>query len=309
MNSTILCVKNLNKYYKNSIKANNNITLEFNVGEITALIGHNGAGKTTLLNQIIGLIKPTSGSVLINQMEVTNKPSIARRLVSSMPQFQLPLKGVSVFQSIESVLRIKGFSKKISRKKAEDIIDFLQINQWQNVSGEKLSGGLQRLTSFAMSVTSDSPIIVLDEPTNDVDPIRRLLMWKYLRKLADNGTIIIIVTHNLLEVEKYANRYILLDKGCVKADVKIDNKSSSSRHLLSILGIEKNDTELFSCFSNMKYYNEERKMIIALEDKEVIKAVDLLLMILKEKKATNYDMKIGSLYESYEEMVGRNDKK
>ena len=240
-------------------------------------------------------------------MEVTNKPSIARRLVSSMPQFQLPLKGVSVFQSIESVLRIKGFSKKISRKKAEDIIDFLQINQWQNVSGEKLSGGLQRLTSFAMSVTSDSPIIVLDEPTNDVDPIRRLLMWKYLRKLADNGTIIIIVTHNLLEVEKYANRYILLDKGCVKADVKIDNKSSSSRHLLSILGIEKNDTELFSCFSNMKYYNEERKMIIALEDKEVIKAVDLLLMILKEKKATNYDMKIGSLYESYEEMVGRND--
>lgn len=307
MNSTILCVKNLNKYYKNSIKANNNITLEFNVGEITALIGHNGAGKTTLLNQIIGLIKPTSGSVLINQMEVTNKPSIARRLVSSMPQFQLPLKGVSVFQSIESVLRIKGFSKKFSRKKAEDIIDFLQINQWQNVSGEKLSGGLQRLTSFAMSVTSDSPIIVLDEPTNDVDPIRRLLMWKYLRKLADNGTIIIIVTHNLLEVEKYANRYILLDKGCVKADVKIDNKSSSSRHLLSILGIEKNDTELFSCFSNMKYYNEERKMIIALEDKEVIKAVDLLLMILKEKKATNYDMKIGSLYESYEEMVGRND--
>lgn len=307
MNSTILCVKNLNKYYKNSIKANNNITLEFNVGEITALIGHNGAGKTTLLNQIIGLIKPTSGSVLINQMEVTNKPSIARRLVSSMPQFQLPLKGVSVFQSIESVLRIKGFSKKISRKKAEDIIDFLQINQWQNVSGEKLSGGLQRLTSFAMSVTSDSPIIVLDEPTNDVDPIRRLLMWKYLRKLADSGTIIIIVTHNLLEVEKYANRYILLDKGCVKADVKIDNKSSSSRHLLSILGIEKNDTELFSCFSNMKYYNEERKMIIALEDKEVIKAVDLLLMILKEKKATNYDMKIGSLYESYEEMVGRND--
>lgn len=307
MNSTILCVKNLNKSYRNSVKANNNITLEFNAGEITALIGHNGAGKTTLLNQIIGLIKPTSGSVLINQMEVTNKPSIARKLVSSMPQFQIPLKGVSVFQSIESVLRIKGFSKKISRKKTKDIIDFLQINQWQNVSGEKLSGGLQRLTSFAMSVTADSPIIVLDEPTNDVDPIRRLLMWKYLRKLADNGTIIIIVTHNLLEVEKYANRYILLDKGSVKADIKIDNKPSSSRHLLSIFGIEKNDTELFTCFSNMKYYDEERKIIIALEDKEVIKAVDLLLIILKEKKATNYDMKIGSLYDSYEEMVGSND--
>lgn len=307
MNSTILCVKNLNKSYKNSIKANNNITLEFNAGEITALIGHNGAGKTTLLNQIIGLIKPTSGSVLINQMEVTNKPSIARKLISSMPQFQLPLKGVSVFQSIESILRIKGFSKKISRKKAEDIIDFLQINQWQNISGEKLSGGLQRLTSFAMSVTADSPIIVLDEPTNDVDPIRRLLMWKYLRKLADNGTIIIIVTHNLLEVEKYANRYILLDKGSVKADIKMDNKPSSSRHLLSIFGVEKSDAELFTRFSNMKYYDEERKMIIALEDKEVIKAVDLLLVILKEKRATNYDMKIGSLYDNYEEMVGRND--
>ncbi|RLK62768.1 ABC transporter ATP-binding protein [Atopobacter sp. AH10] len=245
----------MSKSYKNNMKANDNITLEFKSGEITALIGHNGAGKTTLLNQMIGLIKPTSGSIFVNQMEVTNKPAIARKLVSSMPQFQLPLKGVSVIQSIESVLRVKGYSRENSKRKAEDIIDFLQINKWKNVSGEKLSGGLQRLTSFAISVTDDSPIIVLDEPTNDVDPIRRVLMWKYLRKLADNGKIIIIVTHNLLEVERYANRYILLDKGSVQVDMKIDQKLLNSRHLLSIW------------------------------------------------------MKIGSLYDSYEEIVGRNDKK
>lgn len=309
MNFTNLYVKNLSKSYKNNMKANDDITLEFKSGEITALIGHNGAGKTTLLNQVIGLIKPTSGSIFVNQMEVTNKPAIARKLVSSMPQFQLPLKGVSVVQSIESILRVKGFSRKISKKKAEDIIDFLQINKWKNVSGEKLSGGLQRLTSFAISVTADSPIIVLDEPTNDVDPIRRMLMWKYLRKLADNGTIIIIVTHNLLEVERYANRYILLDKGSVKVDMKIDQKLLNSRHLLSIWGIGKKDSELFACFSNIRYDDEGRKMIITLQAKEVIKAVGLLLLILKEKKAINYEMKIGSLYDSYEEIVGRNDKK
>lgn len=307
MNSALLHVKNLSKFYKKGIRANDNITIEFNFGEITALIGHNGAGKSTLLNQIIGLIKPSSGSVFVNQIEVTNKPSIARKLISSMPQFQLPLKGVSVFQSIESVLRIKGFSKEISRKKAEEIIDFLQINKWKNTTGEKLSGGLQRLTSFAMSVTADTPIVVLDEPTNDVDPIRRILMWKYLRKLADGGTAIIIVTHNLLEVERYANRYILLDKGRVKADIKIDAKFSDRSHSLSIWGIEKNDAQLFACFSNMKYDAEERKMSILFKDKDAIKAVDSLLTVLKEKKALNYDMTISSLYQSYEEMIRRND--
>ena len=283
MNKTVLTIKNLTKLYKNNTRANDNISLNFESGEITALIGHNGAGKTTLLNQVIGLVKPTNGEILINGINIVNKPSLARKLVSSMPQFQVPIKGVSVYQAVDSILRVKGFSKGVSKEKATNIIKELQIDEWENVSGEKLSGGLQRLTSFAMTVTSDTPVVLLDEPTNDVDPVRRIVMWKYLRKLADNGVIVIIVTHNLLEVEKYADRYVLLDKGCVKKDIKTCGKSlKGGEHIINIIGIEKDSISVFRNVYKTKYYDEEKRLLVFLKESEVINAVETTLKLLRE---------------------------
>ncbi len=223
MTPSDLSIKHITKHYKNKHNANNDISLTFKTHEITALIGHNGAGKTTLLNQISGLIVPTEGQVLMNHIDISRKQSIASTLVSSMPQFQAPLKGVTLLQAIQSIAMIKGFSRKESKARAENIITKLQLEKWKDIPGEKLSGGLQRLTSFAMSVVVPTPVIILDEPTNDVDPIRRGLMWEYLRELATQGAIVIIVTHNLLEVEQYADRYILLDNGCVKEGVNLQS--------------------------------------------------------------------------------------
>ncbi len=308
MNKTFLTIKKLTKLYKNNIKANDDISLTFESGEITALIGHNGAGKTTLLNQIIGLVEPTKGEILINNIDIVKKPSLARILVSSMPQFQVPIKGVSVFQAVESILRIRGFSKKISKKKTVNIINELQISDWENVSGEKLSGGLQRLTSFAMTVMSESKVVLLDEPTNDVDPVRRIIMWKYLRKLADSGVIVIIVTHNLLEVEKYADRYILLDRGCVKKDTKICGKSlKNNKQILNILGIEKENISKFSSIKDIRYYDEEKRLVVFLQESEVIQAIDATLKLLKAEKLVSYDLKTGNLNDNYEEMINEND--
>lgn len=308
MNKTVLTIKNLTKLYRKNTKANNNISLSFESGEIIALIGHNGAGKTTLLNQVIGLVKPTNGEILINGIDIVNRPSLARKLISSMPQFQVPIKGVSVYQAIESILRVKGFSKIVSKEKTINIIKELQIDDWKNVAGEKLSGGLQRLTSFAMTVTSDSPIVLLDEPTNDVDPIRRILMWKYLRKLTDNGVIVIIVTHNLLEVEKYADRYILLDKGCVKEDTKLCGENlKNGKHILNIIGIEKDNISVFGNLSNIKYNEKEQRLVIFLEESEVSNVIDITLKLLSEEKITSYDLKIGSLNDTYGGMIDEND--
>ena len=85
------------------------------------------------------------------------------------------------------------------------------IKKRENKTGEKLSGGLKRLTSFAMAVISPPKIILLDELTNDVDPIRRHKLWSYLKELASKGHIVVIVTHNILEVEKYADKYYLFE--------------------------------------------------------------------------------------------------
>lgn len=304
MLDTNLSVQNLSKYYKNNIKANNNISIEFQTHEITALIGHNGAGKTTLLNQIGGLIIPSEGQIHINNIDVIKDHSKVRKLVSTMPQFQVPLRGVTMLQAIESIAMIKGFSSKVSKKKAEEIISSLQLDNWKNIKGEKLSGGLQRLTSFAMTVIDEAPVIILDEPTNDVDPIRRNLMWKYLRKLADKGSIIIIVTHNLFEVENYADRYILLDKGCVKKDIKFSNGYSQNiKHMLCVYDIDNIDISMFSNDFQTKYDVEQKKLTVSLEDENIYRAITIVLEVLKNGKATSYDLKIENLYDNYEDMI------
>ncbi len=210
----VLNIRSVSKAYKHGqVRANEKISIKFVSGEITALVGHNGAGKTTLLKQIIGIIRPDGGTITYQGHSFTNEPEIARERIGMMPQFNFPLSGVTAKQSIMAGLRIRGVDRINSKKLTSRIIKELKIEEWQDVPGEKLSGGLQRLVSFAMTVAVPLPIIMLDEPTNDVDPVRRVLMWEYLRKLANWGCIVIIVTHNLLEVERYADRLLLLDHG------------------------------------------------------------------------------------------------
>ncbi|MGL4973370.1 MAG: ABC transporter ATP-binding protein, partial [Culicoidibacterales bacterium] len=226
-----LTLHNISKRYLSNTYANKNINTSFTLGEIVAIIGHNGAGKTTLLNQIIGVTKPDSGAITFNGYSFIKNPTIARKFTAIMPQLHAPLTGVTMSQSIQSILKIRGFNHEISKQYTSEILDDLKITAWSNKKGDDLSGGLQRLTSFAMTVAAPPPIILLDEPTNDVDPIRRKLIWKHLKKLANKGHIIIVVTHNLLEVEQYAQRYIWLHKGEIIQDLNInplDNSITSS---------------------------------------------------------------------------------
>lgn len=297
-----LVIQNLTKKYKGGFVANKEITLNFNSKEITAIIGHNGAGKTTLLNQICGLIKPTNGNIYINDNDIIKNPKLGRKLVSSMPQFQIPLKGVTIFQAIKTIAMIKGISKSEAVEKTKNIIKYLQIKDWMNTPGERLSGGLHRLTSFAMSVIDENKIIILDEPTNDIDPLRRILIWKYLRKLALNGAVILLVTHNLLEAEKYSDRYILLDKGMVKKDIRISQKQYEDiKHTLIIYDVEENDiNESYTNFQ-YKYEVDERKAMIFLLEEEIVKAIYILLDLIKKRKTTNYELKIANLYDNYKE--------
>lgn len=102
-----------------------------------------------------------------------------------MPQLHAPLKGVSIKQAVSAIGRIRGLSSKgLLQKEVDDILQKLDIKKWENQTGEKLSGGLKRLTSFAMATISPPKIILLDEPTNDVDPVRRIRLWSYLKELA-----------------------------------------------------------------------------------------------------------------------------
>lgn len=304
MKKETIIVKNLKKAYGTKI-VTDDVSVTFYSGEIVSLVGHNGAGKTTFLNQLNGTVSSDSGTVYIHGVDITNHPNRARELVSSMPQFQVPIKGVTIKEAIECIGLLKGMKKSELNKSSKQLMDYLAIEKWQSTTGEKLSGGLQRLTSFAMTVVDTPSIIVLDEPTNDVDPFRRTLMWRYLRILANNGATVIIVTHNLFEVERYSDRYLMIDRGKIQKDVNVSDikKERHILHQVSILVADESLLDNYSHQTSVRYDKFEKRMSFSVEDNQLQRTLSLILEWLREDKIISYDIKLKSLSDDYEEYI------
>jgi ABC-2 type transport system ATP-binding protein len=98
------------------------------------------------------------------------------------------------------------------------LIEALDIGEWEKTDGARLSGGVKRLTSFAMAAVTPGRLVMLDEPTNDVDPVRRRLLWEQVRALGRDGAAVLLVTHNVVEAERSVERLVILDEGRVVAE-------------------------------------------------------------------------------------------
>jgi len=116
------------------------------------------------------------------------------------------------------------------RRRAEQLIDALDIGQWARTPAQKISGGIARLTAFAMCAVVPGRLVILDEPTNDVDPVRRRLLWDQIRALADDGAAVLLVTHNVREAERAVDRLVILDRGRVIARGAPDDLIAARPH-------------------------------------------------------------------------------
>jgi ABC-2 type transport system ATP-binding protein len=213
----VLHIDSLTKVYRRGTRANDGISLEVAAGEVLGLLGHNGAGKTTLLGQIVGLVRPTAGRITLLGRDPVADPAWARTACSFQPQAQAPLTGVTTRQAIEIVGRIRGGGRRAVRQRTADLLAALDIEEWADQPGERLSGGVRRLTAFCMAIVEPGSLVMLDEPTNDVDPVRRRLLWGQVRALAAAGHGVVLVTHNIAEAERAIDRVVVLDHGRVAA--------------------------------------------------------------------------------------------
>jgi len=214
----LLEIEQLTKVYRTGTRANDGISLNISEGEIFGLLGHNGAGKTTLVNQVVGLLKPTSGSIRIDGRDMVNDPGLARRLCSFQAQAQVPIDGLTPRQAIDLLGQLRGGSAPEVRVRRERLIEALELDHWLDVDAARLSGGVKRLVAFAMAAVVPGRLVMLDEPTNDVDPVRRRLLWRQVRTLADHGAAVLLVTHNVIEAERSVDRLAILDEGRVIAE-------------------------------------------------------------------------------------------
>ncbi len=206
------------KVYKGGLRANDGLTLRIEPGEVYGLLGPNGAGKSTLVKQVIGLLAPTSGALAIGPHDLVAHPEIARQLCSYLPQAQMPIDAFKVAEAIEITGCIRGGERAAVRRRASELIDALAIDEWRSAMGMKLSGGVRRLVGFAMATVVPGRLVILDEPTNDVDPLRRRLLWQQVRALSEQGCAVMLVTHNVLEAEKAVDRLAVVMDGRIVAE-------------------------------------------------------------------------------------------
>jgi ABC-2 type transport system ATP-binding protein len=212
----LLEVTNVTKDYRGGTRANDDITLSVEGGEVFGLLGPNGAGKTTLVSQVLGLTQPTIGTITIDGVDVVTDPAVARQACSYQPQSSAPVEGLRPREAVALAGRLRGGERHAVETRGRELLSALELGEWEEML-TPLSGGVARLVAFCMAAVVPGRIVILDEPTNDVDPLRRKTLWQLVRALADDGAAVLLVTHNVLEAERCVDRLAIVDHGRVVA--------------------------------------------------------------------------------------------
>jgi ABC-2 type transport system ATP-binding protein len=207
-------VDDLRKSYdKGETWANEGISLQIGPGEVYGLLGPNGAGKSTLVKQVIGLLEPDGGGIRLGPFDLVDDPDVARQLCSYLPQAPMPIESFRAREAIDITGQIRGGPPDEVKRRRDRLIEALRLDEWRDTLGAGMSGGVRRLVGFAMATVWPGALVILHEPTNDVDPLRRRLLWDEVRSLGEQGVAVLLVTHNVLEAEKAVDRLAIIDGG------------------------------------------------------------------------------------------------
>ena len=192
----------------------NDVSFNVSQGEIVGLLGPNGAGKTTSFYQVVGLIKPDSGEVLLNDTNITRFPMYKRAQmgIGYLPQEASVFRKLSVEDNISAVLEMTKLSKNEQKEKLEDLLNEFRLQHVRKNNGDTLSGGERRRTEIARALAVDPKFILLDEPFAGVDPIAVEDIQSIIAKLKYKNIGILITDHNVNETLSICDRaYLLID--------------------------------------------------------------------------------------------------
>jgi len=217
----ILKANNLIKSYSGKSVVND-VSLNLKQGEIVGLLGPNGAGKTTSFYMIVGLIKPNSGSIYLDDKEITSFPMYKRAQngIGYLAQESSVFRKMSVEDNIYSVLEMTNLSKKEQIKKVESLLDEFGLQAIRKSRGDLLSGGERRRTEIARALATNPSFILLDEPFAGVAPLAVEDIQKIVRDLTKRNIGILITDHNVQETLAITDRTYLMFEGSILKDGK-----------------------------------------------------------------------------------------
>ncbi|CDE98703.1 putative uncharacterized protein [Clostridium sp. CAG:628] len=228
----MLELKNVSKfYYKKGIVSSgiSKVSLKFDMGEFIAITGESGSGKSTLLNVISGLDTYEEGEMYVNGEETSHYneedyEEYRKKYIGNIFQSFNLVNSYTVYQNVELVLLINGETRRSVKHKVIDILKKVDLYKYRHTKVSKLSGGMKQRVAIARCLAKDTPIIIADEPTGNLDSKNAKSVLKLLYEIS-KYKLVIVVTHNFEQISEYATRRITMHDGSVIEDMKLKDKN------------------------------------------------------------------------------------
>jgi lipooligosaccharide transport system ATP-binding protein len=217
MTENMIVAKSLTKTY-GDFTAVDGINFTVTRGEAFGLLGPNGAGKSTTMRMIGATLERTSGDLEILGKDPNRKGPEIRAHLGVVPQQDNLDRELKVWENLYIYGRYFGLSRKFLKRKVEELIGFVQLEEKRDVKTEALSGGMKRRLTIARGLVNEPEILMLDEPTTGLDPQARHVLWDRLFRLKEQGVTLVITTHYMDEAEQLCDRLIVMDKGKIMAE-------------------------------------------------------------------------------------------
>ena len=222
-------------YESSGTTALKDVDLTINEGEFVFLVGPSGSGKTTVIKLLTGEIRPTEGEITVNGFDMcrikrSKLPKMRRTIGVVFQDFRL-IDDMTVYDNVAFAMRVTGSKENKIQKRVPFVLDIVGLTDKMNCYPTELSGGEQQRVALARALANNADLIIADEPTGNVDPHMSLEIVDLLMRLNQEGTTVIMVTHEHNLVRMYDKRVILLENGTVAADGRMKNSAHRERTL------------------------------------------------------------------------------
>jgi len=217
-------------------------SLSINEGQIFGLLGPNGAGKTTLISMLCGLLKPSSGSFLINNFTYVKNGNDIKKIIGVVPQEYALYPTLTARENLMYFGSMYGLKGDNLKEKVVESLDFLGLLKFVDKRIETFSGGMKRRINLIAGILHNPKILFLDEPTVGVDVQSKNVIIDYLKQLNKNGTTIIYTSHHLSEAQDFCTNIAILDRGKIYA-------KGTPKHLIASIENARNLEDVYISFT------------------------------------------------------------
>lgn len=243
----LISAEGLTKVYSSKsgpVRALDGLDISVPQGTVTALLGPNGAGKTTAVKVLTTLIRPDSGTAVIDGIDVTADPKAVRRAIGVSGQYAAVDENLTGLENLDMVGRLYHLPGRRAKERAAELIEMFDLADAGNRPVKGYSGGMRRRLDLAGALVNQPQVLFLDEPTTGLDPRSRIALWEVITDLVARGTTLLLTTQYLEEADQLADRVAVIDNGRVIAEGTSDDlKARIGGHRVAVALVDQNDAE------------------------------------------------------------------